>query len=108
MQHITNIKHHFVWIIHYGQIVNTLFLPSFCFTQWLYIGLITERPLPWLLVRQLVTCEHLTLVAKVTVSVVSTTVRLTVERSFDLAAVGRTMMEASLAWPDSFRRGLDT
>ena len=32
----------------------------------------------------------------------------TVERSIDLATVGRTMMEASLAWPDSFRRGLAT
>ena len=36
------------------------------------------------------------------------TARLTVERSIDLATVGRTMMEASLAWPDSFRRGLAT
>ena len=34
--------------------------------------------------------------AEVTVSVVSTTVRLTVESSIDLATVGRTM-EASLA-----------
>ena len=42
--------------------------------------------------------ERVTLVALwVTVSVVSTTARLTVERSFDLAIVGRTMMEASLA-----------
>ena len=40
--------------------------------------------------------------AKVTVSVVSTTVRLTVERSIHLATVGITMMEASLVWPDSF------
>ena len=48
--------------------------------------------------------------AKVTVSVVSTTARLTVfgEHSIDLATVGRTMMEASLAYPDRFRRGLDT
>ena len=68
------------------------------------IGPITGRPLPWLLVRQLVTYEHVTLVAKLTVSVVSTTVRLTVEHS----TVARTMMEASLAWPDSFRRGLAT
>ena len=37
-----------------------------------------------------------------TVSVVSTTARLTVERSIDLATVGRTMLEASLAWPGSF------
>ena len=72
------------------------------------IGPVTGRPFSWLLVRQLVTCEHVTLVAKMTVSVVSTTARLTVERFIDLAAVGRTMMEASLAWPDSFRRGLAT
>ena len=62
---------------------------------------ITGRPLPWLLVRQLVTYEHVTLVAKLTVSI-STTVRLTDEHS----TVARTMMEVSLAWPDSFRRGL--
>ena len=72
------------------------------------IGPVTRRPFPWLLVRQLVTCEHVALVAKVTVSVVSTTARLTVERCSDLATVGRTMMEASLAWPDSFRHGLAT
>ena len=42
--------------------------------------------------------ERVTLVAlRVTLSVVSTTAQLTVERSFDLATVGRTMMEASLA-----------
>ena len=46
--------------------------------------------------------------AKVTVSVVSTTARLTIERSIHLATVSRTMMEASLAWSDSFRRGLAT
>ena len=72
------------------------------------IGPVTGRPFPWLLVRQLVTCEHVILVAKATVSVVSTTARLTVERPIDLAAVGRTMMETSLAWPDSFRRDLVT
>ena len=72
------------------------------------IGPVTGRPLPWLLVRHLVTCEHVTLVTKVTVSVVSTTARLTVERSIDLATVGRTMMEASLAWPDSLCHGLAT
>ena len=37
-----------------------------------------------------------------TVSVVSTTAQLTVERSIDLVIVGRTMMKASLVWPDSF------
>ena len=69
------------------------------------IGPVTGRPFPWLLV----TCEQVTLVAKkVTVSVVSTTARLTVERSIDLAAVGKTMMETSLAWPDSFCLGLTT
>ena len=36
-----------------------------------------------------------------TVSVVSTTAQLTVERSIDLAIVGRTMMKASLVWPDA-------
>ena len=44
------------------------------------IGPVTGRPLQWLLVRQLVrqlvTCEQVTLVPKVTVSVVSTTVWL--------------------------------
>jgi len=69
------------------------------------IGPVTGRPSRGL-VRQLVTCEHVTLIAKVTVPVVSTTVRLTVERSIDLDTVGRTMMEASVAWPDSFRSGL--
>ena len=74
------------------------------------IGPVTRRPFPWLLIQQLVMCEHVTLVAKVTVyiSVVSTTARLTVERFIDLATAGRTMMEAILAWPDSFRRGLAT
>ena len=60
------------------------------------IGPVTGRPFSWLLVRQLVTCEHVTLVAKMTVSVVSTTARL-VEHSIDLATVGRTMMVASLS-----------
>ena len=46
--------------------------------------------------------------AKVTVSVVSTTVRLAVERPINLTKEGRTMMETSLAWPDNFRRGLAT
>ena len=41
-------------------------------------------------------------------AVVSTTARLAVERSIDLATVGSTMMETSLACPDSFRRGLAT
>ena len=64
-------------------------------TGYMAIGSVTRRPLPWLLVWQLVTCQHVTLIAKVTV--VSTTARLTVERSSDLATVGRTRMEASLA-----------
>ena len=72
------------------------------------MGKVYRGGFPWLLVRQLATCEHVTLVGKVTVSVVSTTVRLMVERSIDLDTVGRTMMEASVAWPDSFRRGLAT
>ena len=44
--------------------------------------------------------------AEVTVSVVSTTVQLTVESFVDLTTVGRTMMEASVTWPDSFCHGL--
>ena len=55
------------------------------------IGLVIGRPLPWLLVWQLVMYEHVTLVAKVTVSIVSTTARLTVECSIDLATVDRTI-----------------
>ena len=47
------------------------------------IGPVTRRPFLWLLVRQLVTYGHVTLVAKVTVSVVSTTARFTVD--IDLA-----------------------
>ena len=49
------------------------------------IGPVTGRPFPWLLIRQLVTCEHVTLIAEVTVyiSIVSTMTRLTVERSID-------------------------
>ena len=35
--------------------------------------------------------------AEVTVTVLSTTVRLTIKSSIDLVTVGRTMMEASLA-----------
>ena len=52
-------------------------------------------PFPWLLVLQLVTCEHVTLGAKVTVPVVSTTTRLTVEHSIDPVTVGRTMRPVS-------------
>ena len=77
------------------------------FSYAVAIGPVTGHPFPWLLVQQLVMCEHVTLVAKVTVSVVSTTVRLTVERSIDLDTVGRTMMETSVAWPDRCR-GLAT
>ena len=40
------------------------------------IGPVTGRPFRWLLVRQFFTCEQVTLVPKVAVSVVSTTVWL--------------------------------
>ena len=87
-------------------------LPTIITFTAVAIGPVTGRPFPWLLVWGLVTyvraCHSRG--AKVTVSVVSTTPRLTVfgEHSIDLATVGRTMMEASLAYPDRFRRGLDT
>ena len=92
-------------MLHVDSVIIAIMVKNFVVRNIIYtvaIGPVNRTAIPVALVR------YVTLVAKVTASVISTTVRLTVERSIDLDTVGRTMMEASVAWPDSFRRDLVT
>ena len=68
------------------------------------IDTVTGRPRPWLYIGPVIGHMRAMPLSSLRWSVVSTTARLTV----DLATAGRTMMEASLAWPDSFSRRLAT